>query len=79
MAKQYSHIRCQNILTKLESATKLYNETNSFDKVDLLFQLRLHLVRVKAFPENEYFLEMLFSGKENVDLIPISKASKYSF
>ena len=28
--------------------------------------LRLHLVRVKVFPENRYFPEMLFSGKENV-------------
>ena len=28
--------------------------------------LRLRLVRVKAFPENRYFPEMLFSGKENV-------------
>ena len=27
---------------------------------------RLRLVRVKAFPENRYFSEMLFSGKENV-------------
>ena len=30
------------------------------------FTLRLRLVRVKAFPENRYFPEMLFSGKENV-------------
>ena len=29
-------------------------------------RLRLRLVRVKAFPENRYFPEMLFSGKENV-------------
>ena len=29
-------------------------------------ELRLHLVRVKVFPENRYFLEMLFSWKENV-------------
>ena len=28
--------------------------------------LRLCLVRVKVFPENRYFSEMLFSGKENV-------------
>ena len=28
--------------------------------------LRLRLVHVKAFPENRYFPEMLFSGKENV-------------
>ena len=28
--------------------------------------LRLRLVRVKAFPENRYFPEMLFFGKENV-------------
>ena len=28
--------------------------------------LRLRLVRVKVFPENRYFPEMLFSGKENV-------------
>ena len=28
--------------------------------------LRLRLVRVKAFPKNRYFSEMLFSGKENV-------------
>ena len=27
---------------------------------------RLRLVRVKAFPENRYFPEMLFSGKEIV-------------
>ena len=27
---------------------------------------RLRLVRVKAFPENRYFPEILFSGKENV-------------
>ena len=27
---------------------------------------RLRLVRVKVFPENRYFPEMLFSGKENV-------------
>ena len=30
------------------------------------WKLRLRLVRVKAFPENRYFPEMLFSGKENV-------------
>ena len=30
------------------------------------FILRLRLVRVKAFPENRYFPEMLFFGKENV-------------
>ena len=30
------------------------------------FQVRLRLVRVKVFPENRYFLEMLFSGKENI-------------
>ena len=29
-------------------------------------KLRLRLVRVKVFPENRYFPEMLFSGKENV-------------
>ena len=29
-------------------------------------RLRLRLVRVKAFSENIYFSEMLFSGKENV-------------
>ena len=29
-------------------------------------KLRLRLVRVKAFPENRYFPEMLFFGKENV-------------
>ena len=27
---------------------------------------RLRLVRVKAFPKNRYFSEMLFSGKENI-------------
>ena len=30
------------------------------------FSFRLCLVRVKAFPENFHFPEMLFSGKENV-------------
>ena len=30
--------------------------------------LRLRLVCVKAFPENRYFPEMLFSGKENVSM-----------
>ena len=29
-------------------------------------KLRLRLVHVKVFPENRYFPEMLFSGKENV-------------
>ena len=29
-------------------------------------QLRLCLVHVKYFPENIYFSEMLFSGKENI-------------
>ena len=29
-------------------------------------ELRLCLVRVKYFPENIYFPEMLFSGKENI-------------
>ena len=29
-------------------------------------KLRLHLVRVKVFPENRYFPKMLFSRKENV-------------
>ena len=28
--------------------------------------LRLCLVHVKYFPENKYFPEMLFSGKENI-------------
>ena len=28
--------------------------------------IRLRLVRVKVFPENRYFPEMLFSGKENI-------------
>ena len=28
--------------------------------------LRLRLVRVKVFPENRYFPEILFFGKENV-------------
>ena len=27
---------------------------------------KLCLVRVKYFPENKYFPEMLFSGKENI-------------
>ena len=30
------------------------------------FPLRLCLVHVKYFPENKYFLEMLFLGKENI-------------
>ena len=30
------------------------------------WSLRLYLVRVKVFPENRYFSEMLFSEKENV-------------
>ena len=30
------------------------------------FVIRLCLVHVKYFPENKYFPEMLFSGKENV-------------
>ena len=34
--------------------------------VEVTISLRLRLVRVKAFPENRYFPEMLFSGKENV-------------
>ena len=32
----------------------------------LLLTLRLCLVPVKYFPENKYFPEMLFSGKENI-------------
>ena len=27
---------------------------------------RLRLIHVKYFPENKYFLEMLFSGNENI-------------
>jgi len=34
--------------------------------IKILLLLRLHLVRVKAFPENRYFPEMLFFGKENI-------------
>ena len=33
---------------------------------------RLRLVRVKVFPENRYFQEMLFSGKENVFMCLVS-------
>ena len=35
-------------------------------KYSHIYTFRLRLVRVKAFPENRYFPEMLFSGKENV-------------
>ena len=34
-------------------------------KYHIMF-LWLRLIRVKTFPENRYFSEMLFSGKENV-------------
>ena len=32
----------------------------------ILISVKLCLVRVKYFPENKYFPEMLFSGKENI-------------
>ena len=35
-------------------------------KTMIFIQFRLCLVHVKYFPENKYFPEMLFSGKENI-------------
>ena len=41
-----------------------YPRHKSIDSGPVL--LRLRLVCVKYFPENKYFSEMLFSGKENI-------------
>ena len=37
-----------------------------YETLGLGLSIRLCLVHVKYFPKNKYFLEMLFSGKENV-------------
>ena len=39
--------------------------------------VRLRLVRVKAFSENRYFPEMLFSGKENVFMCLVAFQKKF--
>ena len=40
-------------------------------------EIRLRLVRVKAFPENRYFPEMLFSRKENVFMCLVAFQKKF--
>ena len=42
-----------------------------------LTQIRLRLVREKVFPENRYFSEMLFSGKENVFMCLVAFQKKF--
>ena len=39
--------------------------------------MRLRLVRVKAFPKNRYFLEMLFFEKENVFMCLVAFQKKF--
>ena len=43
----------------------------------IILSFRLRLVRVKVFPKNRYFPEMLFSGKENVFMCLVAFQKKF--
>ena len=61
-----------DLFTKLSSQNWPNNEFDNY-----FLALRLCLVAVKRFPENRYFLEMLFSGKENVFMCLVAFQKKF--